>query len=101
MDSGSTSSFLPREIAVDILDLPVTHRDSPVDGAGGTFMCDIVKAKSLEIMKGLHPIHEYRDRLLYVPRPPVELPYGILGRDTIFRDFEITFRELDQRFILR
>ncbi len=70
-------------------------------GAGGVFYCDVVKTNSLTLMKGVTPIHEYDERLMYIPKEPVELPYAVLGRDTIFRTFEITFRELDERFILR
>jgi hypothetical protein len=101
IDSGSTSSFLPREIALDILRLPITHRDLPVEGAGGKFLCDIVKVKEITLIKGVIPIHTYSDWFTYIPKEPIELPYAVLGRDTIFRNFEITFRENEHRFVLK
>ena len=68
IDSGATASFLPREIAIDILNLPITHRDLPVEGAGGMFMCDVVRAKQISVMKGVNSIHEYDDRFMHIPK---------------------------------
>ncbi len=101
IDSGATVSFLPREIAKNILALPTVTEDVDVQGAGSTFSCEIVEAKQVVLMKGVGRICYYEDVQMYVPKAPVELPYAILGRDTIFGDFEITFREWDKRFKLK
>ena len=100
IDSGATVSFLPREIAKDILALPTVKDSVDVQGAGSTFPCEIVMAKQVVLMKGVGRIRYYEDVRMHVPKAPVELPYAILGRDTVFQDFEITFREWDKRFKL-
>lgn len=55
----------------------------------------------ITIRKGVEDICRMEDVLVHVPKPPAEIPYCVLGRDTVFRLFEITFRENEGKFLLR
>jgi len=101
IDSGATTSFLPYDLAIEILGLAVEKEDVEVIGAGSKFFCDIVKLPKLTVFKGVNPLCEFTDGLFHVPKPPTEIPYAVLGRDTIFQIYQIVFREPDERFILR
>ncbi len=102
IDSGANTSFLPREIAQDILNLPVVRPETDVTGAGSSFSCSVVQAKSITLKAGRKPFCVFENPLLHVPFPNVpDLDFAILGRDTIFRAYEITFRENEEKYILR
>jgi hypothetical protein len=100
LDSGSTSTFLPTELA-EILGLQIDPATSkPAVGAGGEFRT-VDFHVTIELMKGGRPYTDFRDWKVLVPVDPRAIPYMILGRDSVFRRFDITFRELVQRTILR
>jgi len=98
VDSGSTTTFLPLELA-DILSLPIEREDSAV-GAGGTFRNTIRKV-DIRLLKGNTPFFKFDGFPTYVPLEEGRVPYVVLGRDSIFRAFDIIFRETQQKFILR
>ncbi len=98
VDSGSTTTFVPLELA-EMLSIPVQRTDTAV-GAGGGFDNTIRKVK-IDILKGKTPIAIFPDFPAYVPTEPDRIPYVVLGRDSIFRKFDITFRENLQRVIFR
>jgi hypothetical protein len=98
LDSGSTTTFVPLEIA-EMLSIPVEKTDSAV-GAGGRFNNTIRKVR-ISVLKGKIPIAVFTDFPVYVPTEQDRIPYVVLGRDSVFRKFDITFRENIQRAILR
>ena len=97
IDSGSTSTFVPLELA-EILSLPVEKQASAV-GAGGSFNNTIRKV-DITLLKGKTVCAKFRDFPTYVPLEEGRVPYVVLGRDSIFQKFDITFRENQQKFIL-
>lgn len=101
IDSGATATFLPYEIAVDILELPTVKDDVEVTGAGSTFPNILMNVEKITLKKGVNGICELENVLVHVPKPPAEIPYAVLGRDTVFQLFEITFRENEGRFLLK
>jgi hypothetical protein len=98
VDSGSTTTFVPLEIA-EMLSMPVEKTDSAV-GAGGRFDNTIRRVK-ISVLKGKMAVAVFPDFPVYVPTEQDRIPYVVLGRDSIFRKFDITFRENIQRAILR
>lgn len=98
VDSGSTTTFVPLEIA-EMLSVPVERTDAAV-GAGGRFDNTIRKLK-ISILRGNRPVAVFQDFPAYVPTESDRIPYVVLGRDSIFRKFDITFRENLHRAILR
>ena len=97
VDSGSTTTFIPYEIAESIDLLPEDRRDLPESGAraaAGEFKTYIVNLPVLQVIKGAHAFDTFRNISVQVPQSErVPLPYAILGRDHIFRHFDITFHE--------
>ena len=90
VDSGSTSTFLPAELA-SILGLK-NLVDSSAVGAGGSFPTSLSKLALLQIWKGV-PFDSFRDVVVNIPQNIGAIPYMVLGRDTIFKHFDITFHE--------
>jgi hypothetical protein len=100
VDSGSTNTFLPTEIG-EILGLHIDPKDKQTSiGAGGGFDTVIFKA-TVELLKGGNPFTTFENWPCMVPINPAAIPYTILGRDTVFARFDVTFRERMQRTILR
>lgn len=98
VDSGSTTTFVPLELA-EILSLPIEREDRAV-GAGGSFNNTIRKV-DITLLKGRTRFSKIPNFPAYVPVEEGRIPYVVLGRDSIFRKFDITFRENKQRFVLR
>lgn len=98
IDSGSTTTFVPLEMA-EMLSLPIEKQDDAV-GAGGRFQ-NTVRRVDISILKGSGEFAKFSNFPAYVPTEPDRIPYVVLGRDSIFKKFDITFREHKQRVILR
>ena len=98
VDSGSTTTFIPLEIA-EMLSLPIEKQDSAV-GAGGRFQ-NTIRRVDISILKGHSVVAKFSNFPAYVPTEPDRVPYVVLGRDSIFRKFDITFREHKEKVILR
>lgn len=103
MDSGSTDTFIPLEIA-EILELippPSERRETEVHTAGGGFPFFRAKLKKLSLLSGGNIFSEFVNLRVLVPTESErDLPYAILGRDSIFKRFYVTFIEKSHRFIL-
>lgn len=100
IDSGSTSTFLPTELA-EVLGLQIDPATAkPAVGAGGQFRTVDFRV-TIELMKGGHSYADFKDWHVLVPTNREAIPYMILGRDSVFHRFDVTFRELIQRTILR
>lgn len=100
VDSGATDCFLPTDFA-EILGLQINPADAhPSVGAGGGFQ-SVVFNTTIEVLKGGHCFATFTDWPVHVPLNKDAIPYAILGRDSIFMKFDVTFRERIQRTILR
>lgn len=97
VDSGSDKTFVQKQEA-DLLGLkPQMDGDKPLKaeavGAGGEFPCDVMTLPELQLMKHGKPFCSFRGLSVWVPRTEGVIPYSIIGRDTAFRRFHITFQE--------
>jgi len=100
VDSGATCSFLPTDLA-EILGLqPDPASTHTAVGAGGEFRTVDFRV-TIELMKGGRAFADFKNWPVLVPINRLAIPYMILGRDSVFRRFDVTFRELAQRTILR
>jgi hypothetical protein len=99
VDSGSTTTFIPLELA-EMLSLPIEKEEQAV-GAGGRFQNTIRKV-NISLLKGVRtPVATFRNFPAYVPTEEDRIPYVVLGRDSIFRKFDVIFRERQQRVLLK
>ncbi len=101
LDSGATTSFIPYEIA-DILDLiPETPRSTDVVTAGGPANFFPIKLERLSLLAGGMPFSDFRKFRALVPFDSErDLPYVLLGRDSVFKRFYITFKENIKKFVM-
>ncbi len=79
------------------LQLVVTNASAT--GAGGQFPNDIYRYE-IEILQQDTVVHVLRGTA-FVPTDEGRIPYIVLGRDSIFQDFDIIFRERERRVIFR
>jgi len=105
VDSGSNVTLLMNQQA-EILSLKPAIRDgkpmtAEVTGAGGKFLADVFTIPELDAMKRDVPFAIFRGQQVYVPSQEEAIPYAILGRDTIFRRFVISFDDNHQKLIFR
>jgi hypothetical protein len=98
VDSGSTTTFIPLEMA-EMLAIPVEKEDSAI-GAGGRFQ-NTIRRVDIAILKGISSIARFTNFPAYVPTESDRIPYVVLGRDSIFRKFDVIFRERIQRVLLK
>ena len=98
VDTGATVTFIPHELA-EVVGLEFLQKEEEAQGAGGVFANDVAKFK-LEILKGIDVVYRIEGEAL-IPREIGRVPYVVLGRDYIFDAYDITFREQQQRMILR
>ncbi|GEM_PF-1617781 len=110
VDSGANVSFIPYEIA-DILELipeEVAERDLvKVFTAGGRADFFRVRLKRLSLLYKGTIFSDFNNFTVLVPFNPErtsplqrDLPYVVLGRDSIFRRFIVIFREKQRKFEL-
>jgi hypothetical protein len=69
-------------------------------GAGGKFE-NTIRNVTIQILRGRGVVAEFPDFPVYVPTEQDRIPYVVLGRDSIFRKFDITFRENLRRFVMK
>jgi len=103
LDSGSTSTFIPRGLAeaIGLLDDKEKIKKSESTGASGKFKTDVTKMKFLKLMKGDTVFDTFNSVLVYIPgEKEKDLPQVVLGRDYIFRRYDITFYESRKKIIL-
>ena len=95
VDTGATKTLIPKELA-EIL-LLKCEREAEVTGAGGIFISREAKLKRLLLMKNVTPFATFVETKVLVPDSKDALPYVILGRDHVFKRFDITFHENRQK----
>jgi hypothetical protein len=100
VDSGSTTTFVPTDMA-EILGLTVDPSKSDTAiGAGGEFRT-IKFDLTIQLLKGGIAFDEFKDWPVTVPVNREAIPYVVLGRDSVFLRYDVTFRERQRRTILR
>jgi hypothetical protein len=100
VDSGATATFIPIEIA-EVLEMTFPQKVHDAVGAGGCFPIYSSKIETIEIQKGVRVFCKMNNFEVSVPENPDVIPHTILGRDSVFWDNDITFRERKQRTIFR
>ena len=100
IDSGATSTFIPLSLA-KLLNLELKDSDNNVDGAGGPFSSYLTIVGKLTVLK-INNVLTYFDNLeVRVPSKDDGVPFVVLGRDSIFRKFDIKFQENLQQLHLQ
>ncbi|MEM3727793.1 MAG: retropepsin-like aspartic protease [Candidatus Bathyarchaeia archaeon] len=93
VDSGATRTLIPKEIAEILPSLKYEEQRAEVTGAGGVFLARVTRLKKLTLIKNITPFAHFVEIEVLVPDHEGILPYVILGRDYVFRRFDITFHE--------
>lgn len=70
-------------------------------GAGGIFKTYRIDLDSLQVLKGTTAFCSFEPISVLVPSKADALPHVILGRDSIFRRYDITYREHQEHVVLR
>jgi len=99
VDSGATKTLIPKEIAELLPSLKYEERSIEVTGAGGLFSAKITKLKKLTLIKNVTPFANFVQVEVLVPDYEGILPYVVLGRDHVFRRFNIAFHEKRRKLI--
>ncbi len=103
IDSGATNTFVPYGIAEAIGLLPKDTRKlkkSITTGASGKFPTLVIPLKRLQVFKDNHVFETFQGLPVYVADNPQDaLPYVVLGRDSVFKRFDITFNEGSRKMI--
>lgn len=103
IDSGATNTFIPHCLADAIGIIPEKKdkiKKSSTMGASGKFETSIYRLNRLQVFKDNHIFETFQDLLVYVSDNVNDpLPYIVLGRDYIFKHFDITFHENSRKMI--
>lgn len=86
---------------MNILGMEEERKEVETIGASGSFKTWTVKLDLIEVTKGTKPICVFKEPTVLVPIAQNTLPHCILGRDTIFKKYDITFREHKEEVVLR
>ena len=101
IDSGATTNFIPRELA-DLLELDLSRTPKDAIGAGGAFSSIESRIDKVVLLKGMNSAYdEFQNLFTYVPVQPHTLPYMILGRENLFRRYDIKFHEREEKVTLK
>lgn len=101
VDSGATTTFIPTSMA-EILQLNLSAAAKDAVGAGGMFRNKDSELETLTLLKGRNSIYdEFQNVKVQVPENPDAIPYVVLGRDTLFRRYDVTFQERNEKVILK
>jgi len=86
----------------EILNLNLSGNPKDAVGAGGTFGNYSVELDRLVLIKGRNSIYdEFQNVKVQVPVNPQAIPYVVLGRDSLFRRYDITFEERNEKVVLK
>lgn len=101
IDSGATTTFIPTEMA-QALELNLNQDPDDAIGAGGTFKNIIADIQKISLVKGRDSIFdEFTDVKVFVPVKTDAIPYMVLGRDLLFKRYDIMFEELNLKVTLK
>ena len=93
IDSGAAVSVLKTEIA-DALGLPLRGNRKIITGIGGKETVGYLFNLDCDLMDKSHKFD------FHIPIKKSDTPYTILGRDSIFEEYEIKFRQKENTFVL-
>jgi len=96
VDSGSTHTFLPYGLAetIGLLDNKKKLGKGKTIAASGKFNTYVGRLKQLQLLKGNHVFAKFNETIVHIPTEDEEdLPHMILGRDSIFKRYAVTFHE--------
>lgn len=100
IDSGATTTFIPTEMA-EALGMNLTRPPSDAVGAGGTFSNIASELEKLSLVKGRTSIFdEFFNVRVWVPANEGTIPYMVLGRDHLFKRYDIEFEERNEKVTL-
>ena len=110
VDSGATATFVPIDL-MNVLGFDLRpegeaqtnqrHKKQAAVGAGGRFETYVKKIDSIEVLKGMMVFCDFSNVTVLVPTRRDAIPPAVLGRDTIFRKFDITYREDREQIVFR
>jgi hypothetical protein len=100
VDSGATGTFMPLELT-EILGITLPSNTHPAVGAGGVFTTYLVEIDLIEVLKGGVAFCEFRNLTVRIPNRNGMIPHMVLGRDSIFRRYDVTYREEDKCIVFR
>jgi len=100
VDSGATKTLIPKEISEILPSLKYIEGSTEVTGAGGVFFAKKTTLKKLVLIKNVTPFATFNQPEVLVPEHEGILPYVILGRDHMFRRFDIIFHEKRRKVTL-
>jgi hypothetical protein len=99
IDSGATYSMIPLEF-IEILGIELPSITAQALGANGPFMLYNVILELLECYSEDVIFCIFENISVKIPTNPNTLPFIVLGRDSLFKRYEITFRENENELIL-
>lgn len=101
VDSGATTTFIPTDMA-DILGFDLSGTPKDAVGAGGAFGNIPTELERLVLIKGRNSIYdEFQHIKVQIPVNPQAIPYVVLGRDSLFKRYDITFEERNEKVVLK
>lgn len=98
VDSGAQITLIPKTMAC-ILGIKQTKKIDSVGGAGGRFKVYTCNMDRIILMKDNTVLNEITRPRIRVPLD-YEMPFVVLGRDTIFKKYKILFEENDKQLWL-
>ncbi len=92
VDSGSNITIVPLHVA-QLLDIELKDQDDSVMGVGGSVTMHLAKVDGFTIIEEKMTLAEFDDQVVRVSATKNTADFIILGRNSIFRRFDIKFQE--------
>ena len=112
VDVGSTDTFVPMDF-MNMIEFNFDeqanqlgkkikgYEKTEVTGGGGKFQCYVVCLNAIQVLKGTFVFCDFNNVTILVPCELDAIPYAVLGRNTIFRRYDVTFREQMEQIIFK
>ncbi len=92
IDSGSNITIVPLRLA-RLLEIELKEQDDSVMGVGGNVNMHLAKVDSFTIIEEKMTLAKFDDQVVRVSTSKNTSRFIILGRNSIFRRFDIKFQE--------
>jgi hypothetical protein len=99
VDSGATATFMPTDF-IGILGLHPKQEEMAV-GVGGVIKVYKEKIDRIEVIHNNKVFCELKNVEVLFPSGFSSIPYGVLGRDGVFKKYDIIFREEKQQIVFK
>lgn len=76
------------------------ERTTEFIAAGGASKAKIAKVDLIEVFSGFKKFCKFEDIQVIVPNPDT-IPYVVLGRDSIFMEYDIEYREHKEHILFK